>query len=186
MQAKFHAGTISLANGATKTGFVQLPDHRDSNIKFRATKDGDTEKIKNDLVKTVDVKFDDGSSETFFCVYPAVMKINGPKKEKNKRWFGSIYVGKTNFLYFSLIGDIKTSIPGMYFYLHTPGDDYTVSFLFEVYGNQKVVGEKKMYKKMIEDHFVDRCPVLVEKSKSGEFVTKDIKEVVDFFKKNCE
>ena len=185
MQAKFYTATVHLADGTSKTGFAEAPGHKDSTLKFRASKDGDTEKIESSLISTVDITFDK-KTETFFCVYPAVQTKKGPKKESKKRWFGSVYQGKTNFLYISLEGNIATSTPGMYYYLHTPGDDYTISFLFELYGNQKVVGEEKMYKRMIEAHFPDRCPILVEKSKSGAFKTKDINEVIAFFEENCE
>ncbi|MGQ2984258.1 hypothetical protein [Flavobacterium sp.] len=185
MQAKFYTATVHFTDGTSRSGFAEAPGHKDSTLKFRASKDGDTEKIESSLISTVDITFDK-KTETFFCVYPAVQTKKGPKKESKKRWFGSVYQGKTNFLYISLEGNIATSTPGMYYYLHTPGEDYTISFLFELYGNQKVVGEEKMYKRMIEAHFPDRCPVLVEKSKSGAFKTKDINEVIAFFKENCE
>ena len=187
VQAKFYKATLNYADGTEKSGYTDAPGFSDTTIKFRTSKDGDSEKIESELLSAITITFDDNTKTSYYYIYPAALSMKGAvKKEKKKKWLAAVYLGKTNFLYVTMTGHIADSFPGDYYYINIPGNDYALYFTTKHAGFTKVVGEQKLYKKLIAWHFKDICPALVEKSESGEFVTKDMTELIEFYKKTCE
>jgi hypothetical protein len=186
IQAKFYKATLNFTDGTSRTGYAEAPAPDDNKIKFRTDEKGKPETIESALLSSLTLAYDKGGSQTFLYLYPAQEKKKGVDKEKNRKWFGSVYMGKINFVAFESNGHIATGFPGMHYYIHIPGNDYALYFNTKHAGATKVMGEKKLYRRLVEWHFKDICPELVNKFTSEEYETKDMDELIEFYKKTCE
>lgn len=184
--AKFFKATLTYADGTAKTGYAEPPGPDDNKIKFKTDQKAKPESIESGLLSSIVLTYDKGGSQTFLYLFPAQEKKKGIDREKKKKWFGSVYMGKINFFAYESNGHIATGFPGTHYYIHIPGNDYALYFNTKHAGATMVVGEKNLYKKLVETHFKDICPGLVEKFKSEEYKTKDMDELIEFYKKTCE
>lgn len=99
--AKFYKGAITLNDGSLKSGFIEIPDRNDRNkIKFRATKDGDTEKLKIEEVKEFYVINDKNVTLQYLTLKLANIQLFSQeyKTSEDKSWVRIERAGKINIV----------------------------------------------------------------------------------------
>jgi len=196
VMAEFHPGTITMNDGSSKTGLIEVPATAEKNkIRFKADKDAQSEKFSIDDVKMFTVKFENDQAEvTYYALKLADLKTF--KKEfkvsKRKSWVRMVKPGKVSIVaayYYSpaIAGAVaNTSTSGYNFYFWRPENDYGTFFYADLTSGISVsVGAFKALKKGVELNFNSDCPQLSGLLDKDDIKNNGLGRIVTLYQENC-
>jgi len=199
MFAKFFEGTVSLNDGSSKTGLIELPtESNEQTLKFKTNIKAKVESIAINDVKGFEITSGKNQAVTFFVtLYLAKGPLFGEcTVNKKKSWVRVEQEGKIT-LYSTYLGyrpgvrgaAVHTSgwPPQTYFYLGRPALNYATFFwtYIESGGNTIAVNNFKVIKRLTKAHFETDCPTLENFIEKDDFKTNGITRIVDLYDAHC-
>lgn len=198
--AKFYKALVTMNDGSTKKGFIELPDFPDNaKIKFRLAEKGDSEKLNINDVKSFEITNDENEKINFITIYGA-QKGKGDKLkiDKNKSWARVIKEGKIN-LYrthtTSTGGSVAASgmsvqgtgsSEGFEYFINRPGDNYAMNTNYIQLGGLSFCGSCfNLFKKTIFNIFENDCPKLVDLIEKEDIKKNGLVRLVELYEQNC-
>lgn len=200
MFAKFYDGTITLNDGSTKTGLIEIPEAGKQNLKFKTDLKAKAETISINDVKGFDVTDGKNSIPTkFVSIYFAKGPLFGDcKVDKKKSWVRIEQEGRIT-LYSNYIG-YRPAIRGSngsigasgwppmtLFYLGRPGINYATQFWMYIQsgGGNVAINNFKVIKRLTKVHFENNCPTLESFIDKEDFKANGIGRIVDLYDEHC-
>ena len=78
--AKYNPGNIAFSNGTNKNGFIEVPEYKDTKIKFKSEENGKVEKYNIDDVKGFQIQNDKNETENYTTIIVGTNKLFNPEK----------------------------------------------------------------------------------------------------------
>jgi len=188
--AKFFQGSITFNNGSTKQGFIEIPYHDDSKIKFRLEKKGNTEKYKKEVVKSFEIINDENETfryTTIFLSHPKLFSKTNIKISSKKSFVRIVKEGKITLYiadYCEQSGRGTTS--GVRYYIKKPDENFgrfireKSNMLFFI-----AIGEYKSIINYLKNYFETDCPKFIEALNADDIKTNGMERIVELYDKYC-
>ena len=191
VSAKFYKAKITLNDGTTKNGFIELPEFPDDNkIKFKEEEKGKTVKYTLEEVNNFEITNDKKEIIKYITLNLAGQSLFDRKKIKpsdKKIWARIIKEGKISVYagYYSYNSGNKTGGGGTY-YIKRQNENFAL-YLDEFGGNGLSVCMNCFtdLKKTLTAYFEDICPAFLEKINKEDLNTKGVIYLVDLYEQNC-
>lgn len=199
--AKFKPGIITFTNDNTVTGWVEMREANDPELRFREEEEGKSTVYTFDDVKKFTIN-SDGELETYIPLRRADMKTfkKQLKEPYEKRsWVKIIALGeKANvvMVYFFSEGSKATwgvaptpSTPpsiSCTYYLWKPDNDYC-TYLYTAFNRNPNLDSIafKQIKMSIKATFGKECPELVKKLDKDDLLQNGLQRLVELYAENC-
>jgi len=191
--ARFNPGTVTMNDGSTKSGTLEIPNFNDKYMRFRS-EGGKTEHLKPDDVASFTVTANDITYyyKTVVLWTPRLFNIKKWKADKHRRWFEILRTGKVEMLsgyYFDRASGPHAgpSIGGYVYALIFEGEDHAVLFTQTITtaGVSYVAGMYKAVVKSTEFHFKERCPALLDAMTREIIDEKGLTWIADYYNTHC-
>ena len=182
MQAKYFSGTLTFADGKTKSGLVSTPN-ADNSVDYKENEDAAEEKIEGKLLTAIDILHPDGSKDVYVNLYTEKAK---KKVLRPKSWFKSMHRGgKVNFLAAEKTDAVGIDAPKVEYYFQNSANDYATPFFANNSDGTPATQDADTYKKQIKLNLKKACPILYKNSEAGAIVIKDMTELIEAYKTTC-
>ncbi|NMH28793.1 hypothetical protein [Flavobacterium silvaticum] len=188
--ARPRPGKLYFTNGTMREGLVDFNEtwgfykQTGNWVGFKADSTAAEEKIKSDDLSRMEITMGN-EINAFVRLYTAQGHNDKVKKDKKKSWFPVMYhSARVDFVGYEVVGDIRTSTPGTYYYMHYPNTDYALYFWVDIKG-MAMIGGKSAMRKTVAERFADICPELVKAMEEKDFESKSGKQVIEYYLEKC-
>jgi len=194
--AQFFSGTVTLNDGSTKTGLIELPNSSDQTIKFKLSQKEKIEKISINDVKNFQIKWQNDTIEyeTMFLSEGKKDKENNFKVDKEKSWVQIEKRGKNLDLVsirYSNSGVLgaagQTSESGRVMYIKRHANNFAIYF-FPIMESGGLTFQINFYKALmnsIKYHFENDCPKIIELTTKEQLKNKGLGLIVELHDEYC-
>ncbi|MCZ8197562.1 MAG: hypothetical protein O9267_08145 [Flavobacterium sp.] len=191
VSAKFYKAKITLTNGTSKNGFIELPEYPDdAKIKFKAEEKGKVEKFSLEEVTSFEItndKMETINYVTLKLAEQSTFNLNKIKPGDKKVWARIVKEGKISIYSTYSAYDFGTKTGGAgTFYIKRQNEDFAL-FLEEFGGDgiSLCMNCFPALKKTLKGYFETACPKLSELVTKEELKKKGISYLVDLYEQNC-
>jgi hypothetical protein len=189
--AKFFQGSITFNSGSTKHGFIEIPFHDDSKIKFKLAKKSETEKYEIEDVKSFEIINDENETLRYTTIFLSAPKLFGKTHLKifsNKSWVRIIKEGKITVFaadYYERSGNGFAS--GLRYYVKKSNENFARFIRDKPNANLGVIiNEYKAIVHYLKIYFETDCPKFVKAITPDDIKTNGMERIVDVYDQNCD
>ncbi|AWI26215.1 hypothetical protein HYN49_10055 [Flavobacterium pallidum] len=198
--ARFMEGTVTMNDGNTKKGYLEIPAYLDKNVSYRTEEKGKTQKLSINDVASIDIVHK-GKPVKFVSTYVAFFKLFNTseiKVEKRKFWLEVIKEGKRCSMYAAYSGWSPAAGPNGFanadvenekYFIKKEGVDYALYFymvLGKGGGHSFKLKKTKSIQKEVNLHFGKDCPGLFDLITVEDLAEKGFSLIVDLYDENCK
>lgn len=182
MQAKYYKATLTYEDGKKVSGFAEMVQIKDSDVKFKATEDGKIEKINSETLKQIQYTDEEGNVYLSKRLFVLNKNSRGEiKKTKTKLWFYEVYANgllivtdlfESTHNYNASSGRSTGMMGGKAIYLGSTKDDGVYYLTFFSDGPSAIIGLTKRTKNICENIFEEYCPAFLTTIENEDFDRK--------------
>lgn len=189
--AKFYPGNLTLKDGTTINGFIELPEYPDdAKLKFRREEKGSNEKYTSDEVNSFEIVNSKNEKVRYITIQlakPKLFNLKEIKIETKKSWVKIIKEGKISLYsaYYSYSSGSGTG-GGAIYYIKREKDDYAL--YLQEYGGGGITFNMNGFqnlKKFIKLYFDESCPKLVNFLDKEDINKNGLVRIIDLYETNC-
>lgn len=195
--AEFYPGTITLNNGATKSGLIEEPSGAVSKVVIKSDAKAKEEKVKVEDIKAMQLTNADDETEQYATIILGRNRLFSPKefnKDSKKSLVriinqGRITIYGMRFLKSSMKGNNAVSINNTRYqaenyFMQREGDDF--AFAIGTWGADLPFMSGPSLDMVVQFNFEDRCPAFVKSVKDRTTMTnRQFGELVDMYEAAC-
>ena len=189
--AKYNSGNITFNNGISKNGYLEVPEYKDTKIKFKSEENGKIEKFNIDDVKGFQIQNDKNETENYTTIIVGTNKIFNPEKfnlDSKKSFVKIIKQGKISVYSIHFETNTGGGMKNYYvgsdaYYLQRENENFAFGIGIHRYDLSYMVGID-LYQ-VAKINFKEICPNFAELIKAANLNSNEFYKIVDIYEQNC-
>ena len=189
--AKYNPGNIAFNDGTNKNGFIEVPEYKDTKIKFKTDENGKIEKYNIEDVKSFQIQNDKNETENYTTIIVGTNKLFNPGKfnlDSKKSVVKIIKQGRISVYSIHFETNTGGGMKNYYvgsdaYYLQRENDNFAFGIGIHRYDLSYMVGID-LYQ-VAKINFKEICPNFAELIKAANLKSNEFYKLVDIYEQNC-